>query len=214
MKRQESILRLFEKKKMLENKDLKSNIENIQSKLLKEYENAGLIQIKSNFAFTDKSLENFFFIGWVKEILPNMKVINCRRNPLSCIMSILKNNLVGIPWAHNLDHIFEYFDIYYNMIDYWKKLYPDFMYELQYEKFVKNPEIESRKVLQYCDLPWDEKCLEYYKRNDVICKTASNMQIRKPIYKDSIDKYKPYEHLLEKYTRKYAWFNQKSENYY
>jgi hypothetical protein len=157
--------------------------------------------------FTDKSLENFFYIGIIKEIFPQAKVINCRRNALSSIMSTLKNNLPTLPWAHNLEHIFKYYDIYYQIIKNFEKTHPNFIYDLQYEKFVSDPENEAKKLMKFCGLPWDIKCLEFYKRGDLISKTASNIQIRKAIYKDSINKYLPYKQFLSKYGNKYSWFN-------
>jgi hypothetical protein len=122
-------------------------------------------------------------------------------------MSILKNNLIRISWAHNLDHIFKYFDNYYQIIKYWNKKFPNFVYHLQYEKLVSDPELESRKLLHYCNLDWSKECLEFYKRDNIISKTASSMQIRKPIYIDSLDKYYPYKKLLSIYSDKYSWFN-------
>jgi hypothetical protein len=156
--------------------------------------------------FTDKSLENFLYIDIIKGIFPKAKVINCRRNALSSIMSTLKNNLIFLAWAHNLEHIFKYYDIYYQMIKNFKKTLPNFIYDLQYEKFVSDPENESKKLMKFCGLPWDIKCLEFYKRRDLTSKTASDIQIRKAIYKDSINKYLPYKHFLSKYGNKYSWF--------
>ena len=75
------------------------------------------------------------------------------------------------------------------------------------EKLVENPKEESKKLMKFCGLPWDEKCLEFYKRKDLISKTASNIQIRKAIYRQSADKYLPYKKLLKKYSTKYSWFN-------
>ena len=65
----------------------------------------------------------------------------------------------------------------------------------------------SKKLMQFCELPWNKKCLEFYKRKDLISKTASNIQIRESIYKHSIDKYLPYKKLLVEYSKKYTWFN-------
>ena len=61
--------------------------------------------------------------------------------------------------------------------------------------------------MKFCDLPWDKKCLEFYKRKDLISETTSNFQIRKAVYKDSIDKYFSYKQFLSKYGNKYSWFN-------
>ena len=201
------ILNFFVKQKIQQKQLLKSDIENFQKKIIEKYKQKGLIQEISDYTFTDKSLDNFFYISLIKEIFPYAKVINCKRDALSCIMSILKNNLTGLAWAHNLEHIFKYLNIYYRMIESFKKIHPNFIYELQYEKFVKNPEIESKKLLKFCNLPWDKKCLQFFKRKDLISQTASNIQIRKAIYKDSIKKYLPYKQFLNKYGYKYSWFN-------
>ena len=98
-------------------------------------------------------------------------------------MSILKNNLGQVSWAHNLQHIFQCFDIYYRMIENFNKLFPNYIYELQFEKFANNPEIEAKKLMKFCGLPWDKKCLEFYKRKDLISQTASNIQIRRAYHK-------------------------------
>jgi len=186
---------------------LKTKMKDFQLKIIEKYNQKGLIQEKSDYTFTDKSLDNFFYIGLIKEIFPNAKVINCKRNALSSIMSILQNNLIALAWAHDIEYIFKYFDIYYQMIEDYKKIFPNFIYELQYEKFVNSPEIESKKLLKFCGLPWDKKCLEFYKRKDIVCKTTSNIQIRDPIYKNTLDKYEPYKKFLDKYGNKYPWFN-------
>ena len=117
-------------------------------------------------------------------------------------MSILANNLIEISWAHKIEHILEYFDTYYKMMKNYKKTYPNFIYELKYEKFVNDPTGESKKLMKFCNLPWSNKCLEFYKRKDLISKTTSNVQIRKAIYKDSINKYLPYKQFLNKYFKK------------
>ena len=61
--------------------------------------------------------------------------------------------------------------------------------------------------MSFCNLPWDKKCLEYYKREDLISKTASNIQIRKAIYKHPSEKYLSYKKFLTQYGEKYSWFN-------
>ena len=108
-----------------------SDKKTLKSLVLEKYKNKGLVQEKNDFVFTDKSLENFFFINLIKEIFPNAKVVNCKRNPLSCIMSILKNNLIDLPWAHNIENIFKYFDTYYKMSSKFKNFSTNFIYNLQ-----------------------------------------------------------------------------------
>ena len=201
------ILSTYVKQKIIHKQSLNSEIEDSQIKLFGKYKERGLIQEKSNYTFTEKTLDNFFYIGLIKEIFPYAKVINCKRSSIFSIMSILKNNLPAVPWAHNLEHIFKYFDIYYQMIENFKKTIPNFIYELEFEKLINDPENESKKIMKFCGLPWDVKCLEFYKRKDLISKTSSNLQIRKAIYKHSEKKYLPYKEFLKKYGDKYSWYN-------
>ena len=202
-----NILTSFIGKKLNQNKSLNSDIENDRSILFNEYKNRNLIEKKGNYIFTDKSLDNFFYIDIIRKVFPNAKVINCKRNPTSSIMSLLKTILRDVTWAHNIDHIFKFFDIYHKMSEGFKKNFPNYIYELEYEKFVKNPESEAKKLISFCDIKWNKKCLEFYKRKDLISKTASNIQIRNAVYTDSISKYTPYREFLEKYGKKYSWFN-------
>ena len=74
------------------------------------------------------------------------------------------------------------------------------------EKLCLEPENESKKLMEFCGLPWDKKCLEFYKRGDLISKTTSNLQIRSAIQKHSLDRYLPYRKLLNKYGDKYSWY--------
>lgn len=200
------ILSLFVKKKIIKEEPIFLDDKKLEINLIKKYKERKLIQEKSNFIFTDKTLDNFFYIDLIKKIFPNAKVINCKRSPLSSIMSILKNNLPAIPWTHSLEDIFKYFDIYNKRILKFEKTYPGFLYSLDYEKLVADPEGESKKLMNFCNLPWDKKCLAFYKRKDLISKTSSNMQVRKEIYKNSQKKYLPYKKLLNKHGLKYTWY--------
>ena len=88
-----------------------------EEKILEAYRQKNLIQAASDHTFTDKSLENFFYIGFIKKIFPNAKIVNCIRNSLSSIMSILQTNLTEIAWAHHLKYISKFFDIYHKKIN-------------------------------------------------------------------------------------------------
>jgi len=194
--------------KILEKQSLNlGNVENIRNELLEIYKEKGLISEKYNYTFTDKSLDNFFYLKLIKEIYPNAKIINCKRDVLSSIMSIFQNNLSALAWTHDLENIFKYFNNYFEIIKNYKKTNPNFIYELQFEKLINNPEEESKNLMKFCELPWDKKCLEFYKRKDLFSKTASNIQIRKPIYKHPEEKYLPYKKFLNNYRDKYHWFN-------
>ena len=195
-------------KKLLNNtQQLNSDLKNFYIEIIETYKKKRLILEKSNFIFTDKSLENFFYLDIISKIFPKAKVINCRRDITSSIVSTLKNNQVFLAWAHKLENILKYYDIYHKMVENFEKKNPKFIYHLQYEKFVNDPEIESKKLFKFCNLPWDIKCLQFYDRENLISRTASNMQIKKPIYKDSEKKYAPYKNFLSKYANEYSWFD-------
>ena len=121
-------------------------------------------------------------------------------------MSIIKHNFPSVPWSHNVGHIFKYFDIYYKKIEKYNKIFPNYIYELNLERLSKEPIEESKRLMKFCNLPWDIKCLEFYKRKDLISKTASNVTLRQKIYTQSSKKYLPYKILLKKYADKYSWF--------
>ena len=195
-------------KKLLNNtQQLNSDLENLYTEIIDMYKKRRLIQEKSNFIFTDKSLENFFYLDIISKIFPKAKVIDCRRDITSSIMSTLKNNQVFIAWAHQLENILRYYDLYHKLVENFEKNNPNFIYQLQYEKFINDPENESKKLMNFCGLPWDMKCLEFYNRQDLISRTASNMQIRKSIYKDSNNKYTQYKNFLSKHGNNYSWFD-------
>ena len=192
---------------IFKNQSSNLDIDIIKTMILENFNHRDLSKEKNDYIFTDKSLENLFYMRFIKEIFPNAKVVYCKRNAFSSIMSIIKNNLTKVSWAHSLENIFTYFDIFLNEIESLKKDFPNFIYEVEYEKFVKDPEIESKKLLEYCNLPWNKRCLEFYKRKELVSRTASKVQIRKAIYQNSIDKYSPYKEFLKNYANKYFWFN-------
>jgi tetratricopeptide (TPR) repeat protein len=193
--------------KVLQRKNLNlGSVDDIRIELFNIYMTKGLVSENYNFSFTDKSLDNYFYINFLKEIYPNAKFIHCKRDKLSSIVSIFQNNLTALAWCHDLENIFKYFDNYLKIVDDMKKTNPNMIYDLQFEDLIENPEKESKKLMEFCEVPWDKKCLEFYKRKELISKTASNIQIRKSIYKHSLEKYTPYKKILEKYGKKYSWF--------
>jgi len=203
-----SVLEHFINNKILEKKSFNlGNIKTFRDEIINIYKEKSLINQEKEPIFTDKSLNNFFYLKIINKVFPEAKVINCKRNVLASIMSIYQNNLTELAWAHDLVNIFKYFDNYFQLIEKFKKLYPGFIYDLDFEKFTNEPEMESKKLMKFCDLPWDQKCLEFYKRKDILSKTTSRQQIRKPIYKNTVDRYLPYKTFLDKYGDKYGWYN-------
>ena len=203
-----TILENFINSKIMQKQSLVLGDDNIiRNEIYDIFKKKGLLSKKYNFTFTDKSLNNFYYLNLIKDIFPDAKIINCRRDPLSSIMSIMQNNLTELAWAHNLENIFQYFDNCFQTIKTFTDANPEYIYNLNFEKFTKDPIDESKKLMKYCDLEWSNKCLEFYERKDIISKTTSNIQIRKSIYQHPLKKYLPYKIFLKKYAQKYSWFN-------
>lgn len=145
--------------------------------------------------FTDKAPLNFKFIGFIKCFFPNSKIINCKRDPLDIIWSNYKHYFpTSLPFTNNLNDLLNYYKIYLDLMHFWKKKYDKDIYDINYENLVKDPKTEIDKLLKFCELEWDEKCLKHEK-NPRSIKTASATQARKPIYKSAIkssDVYKEY----------------------
>jgi len=146
---------------------------------------------------TDKMPGNFFHIGFIKTILPNAKVIHCNRDPMDNALSIFKNYFgKGHYYSYDMTELGHYYRLYLDLMEYWRNTLPGFIYDLSYEKLVTDHENQIRKLLDFCNLPWDDACLDFHKTDRRI-KTASNAQVRRPIYKDSVKLWKRYEKQLK-----------------
>ncbi len=169
----------------------------------KEYVSA-IKNISDNSArFTDKLPENFFWIGLIKLILPNAKILHCSRDPRDNCFSLFKNYFPNnsLDYSYNLHNVVEYYNLYYDLMNYWKNLFPKFIFEVKYENLVSNTEKEIRSMLNFCDLQWDNKCLDFYKNKRAV-KTASDVQARNKIYSSSINLWKKYENFFKLYFDK------------
>ena len=100
------ILSSFVKEKIIKKKSIFSDFKKNRDEIIEKYRQRNLIQEKSNYIFTDKTLDNFFYINLIKDAFPNAKVLNCVRDPLLSIVSIIKHNFPSVPWSHNVEHIF------------------------------------------------------------------------------------------------------------
>ena len=152
---------------------------------------------------TDKLPINFFWIGLIKLILPKSKIIHCFRDPKDNCFSIYKNHFpVGkINYAYDLNYIVEYYNLYSDLMNYWNKLFPNFIFNIKYENLVSSTKNEIINMLNFCDLVWDDNCLTFYE-NERSIKTASNVQVRSKIYSSSIGLWKKYEKYLKVYFDK------------
>ena len=102
---------------------------------------------------------NFRWIGLIKLILPNAKIIHCRRNPMDTCLSIFQQNFYtkGNEYSYKLSEIGFFFNLYIDIINHWKKVLPNSFYEIEYEHYVIDQKKETKKLLDYCNLKWESK---------------------------------------------------------
>ena len=153
---------------------------------------------KGSKKITDKMPINFKWVGLIKLILPNSKIIHCIRNSHDNCFSIYKNYFANkdLNYAYDLGDITSFYILYHDLMKYWKSVLPNFIYDVTYEDLVHNPQKKIPELIKKCSLSWDKNCLEHY-NNKRIIKTASDTQARKKIYKSSINSWKNYEKELK-----------------
>ncbi len=148
--------------------------------------------------FTDKSVQNYLWIGFIKIFFPNSKIILTNRNSKDVSLSIFKINFENgfMNFAYDQNEIATFYNIYFELIDFWKNTLNDEIYEIKYEDLIENPNLEIKKLIGYCGLDWDENCLKPHKNKSSI-RTASINQARKPIYQTSKGTYQYYSKHLK-----------------
>ena len=187
----------------IENKTVKDikNFENFFQDIGSNYINKISFIDNSKKVFTDKSPLNFKYIGFIKNIFPNSKIINCERNKLDVCWSNYKNYFGGsLPFTNSLKDLGMYYKLYEDLMNFWKVNYSDEIYDLDYNKLINNSENEIRRLLDFCELEWDPNCLNHQKNTKSI-KTASSTQARKSINKSGLktsDPFAPYLTELSK----------------
>jgi tetratricopeptide (TPR) repeat protein len=142
---------------------------------------------------TDKLLTNYFFLGLINMMFPNAKVIHTRRDPVdTCLSGFTKLFKDDMPHSYDLSELGRYYGKYRELMEHWEKVLPDgFLTTVVYEDVVADTEKEAKRLIEFLGLPWNEKCVDFHK-SDRPVKTASVAQVRKPIYKTSVQRWKKY----------------------
>jgi hypothetical protein len=152
----------------------------------------------NNDYLTDKAPLNFRWVGFIKLIFPNAKIIHCKRDGMDTCFSNYKNTFAGksLPFTYDLKDIGNYYNLYKDLMDFWNNRYPKLIYNISYEKLVNNQLEETKKLIKHCDLNWDEACLRPEKNKKLVA-TASLSQVRSPIYKSSIKNWEYFSEELK-----------------
>ncbi len=158
--------------------------------------------VRARFAdvdrITDKSIQSYMFLGLLKLAMPNAKFIIVRRDPRDTLLSIYKNKFPDDThnYAYDQRDLALYYKTFLDMVDFWRERVPDWIYEVEYEALVANPEVESRKLIAACGLEWEDACLNFHENTRKV-ETLSLFQVRQPISGGSVKGWKRYEKQLQ-----------------
>lgn len=140
--------------------------------------------------FIDKMPNNFRHIGLIRLILPNAKIIDARRHPLSCCFSGFKQLFAeGQEFSYSLSNIGLYYRDYVNLMDHWHRVLPGAVLQVQHEDVVADLETQVRRMLEYCGLPFEQACVDFHKTERLV-RTPSSEQVRQPIFSSSLEQWR------------------------
>ncbi|UKV12739.1 sulfotransferase [Thalassospiraceae bacterium SW-3-3] len=141
----------------------------------------------------DKMLGNYISLGIIAQAIPNSKVIHCRRNPVdTCLSCYSKRYSEGHHYTYDQENLARVYNSYIKLMEHWRQSLPrNYFMEIDYERLVADHEGETRKVLDFLNLPWNDDILAFHKSSRSV-RTASLSQVRQPIYDSSVERWKPY----------------------
>ncbi|MBS1201222.1 MAG: hypothetical protein H6R27_1900 [Proteobacteria bacterium] len=147
--------------------------------------------------FIDKMPNNWGHVGLIHLMLPNARIIDARRHPLACCFSNFKQHFArGQHFTYSLEDIGRYYRDYVELMAHFDEVLPGRVHRVHYERMVEDTESEIRRLLDYCGLPFDERCLRFHE-NDRAVRTASSEQVRQPIYREGVDHWRHFEPWLD-----------------
>ena len=147
---------------------------------------------------TDKSIMSYKRMGMLKAAMPNCKIIVVRRDPRDNLLSIYRNKFQEGRhlYSYSLTDLAHFYKQFERLIDFWRQKMPEGFMEIQYEDLIDDPEKHARALIDYCDLEWEDDCLNFHKTKRRV-KTLSLYQVRQPIYKSSLKAWQRYEEHLQ-----------------
>jgi tetratricopeptide (TPR) repeat protein len=155
------------------------------------------IQRSNTPFFIDKMPNNFLHVGLIHLILPNAKIIDARRHPMAgCFAGFKQLFARGQTFTYDLEDIGHYYRSYIKVMDHWDSVLPGRVLRVQYEEMVADTEPQIRRILDYCDLPFEEQCLRFYETDRAI-RTPSSEQVRQPIFKEGLEQWRNFEAHLD-----------------
>lgn len=146
--------------------------------------------------FIDKMPNNWLHFGLIHLVLPNARIIDARRHPLACCFSSYKQHFArGQHYTYTQEEIGRYYRKYVELLAHMDRILPGKIHRVFYEVMIEDTEREVRRLLSYCGLPFEDACLRFYE-NERAVRTASAHQVRKPIFRESLDQWRHFETWL------------------
>ncbi len=146
--------------------------------------------------FIDKMPNNFMHIGLISLMLPNAKIIDARRHPMAAGFACYKQLFAqGQTYTYDLEDVGHYYRSYITLMDHWNKVLPGKVHLVQYENMVANSEQEIRALLDFCELPFEQGCIDFHQSERAV-RTPSAEQVRQPIYTSAREQWRNYEQHL------------------
>jgi hypothetical protein len=147
--------------------------------------------------FIDKLPFNYLYAGLIHLALPHAKIINLQRHPMDTCYAVYKQLFKdAYPFSYDLDELGQYYMAYRHLMQHWNEVMPGVVHTVKYEAVVADVEGEARRLLQFCELPWEDQCLRFYEDTQAST-TASALQVRQPVYASSVSKWRHYAGQLE-----------------
>lgn len=147
--------------------------------------------------FIDKMPNNFRHIGLIHMILPNAKIIDARRGAMGCCFSGFKQLFAeGQEFTYGLNEVGTYYRDYVQLMDHWDTVLPGKILRVRYEDVVADLETQVRRLLAYCELPFEEACINFHQTERAV-RTASSEQVRQPIFKSGVDQWENFSAQLD-----------------
>ncbi|RMH19439.1 MAG: sulfotransferase family protein, partial [Gammaproteobacteria bacterium] len=147
--------------------------------------------------YIDKMPTNFFHLGFILTLFPEARIIHMRRHPMDTCLSIYFQDFgADITYSHDLKDVAHFYGQYTKLMNHWEEILGDRILTIDYESLVDDIEGNVRRVLEYCQLPWEENCLHFHSNNRLIA-TASASQVNQPLYRHAVQRWKHYEEHLQ-----------------
>ena len=143
----------------------------------------------------DKNPENDQYLGLIAILWPAARVILCRRDPRDVAVSCWRTNLPTTPWSSDWNHVAQLFADNQRLMEHWRQARPLEWLDLDYEELVGDLEGQSRRLIEFLGLEWDPACLSFHLNRRVV-RTPSLVQVRQPVYADSVGIWRKYEPYL------------------